>query len=247
MHPRSLLRQLTRIPHEKPCDTLWESMLGTDKVRHCPSCERQVYSLSDMTELEAELRLLNAGEAVPCIRYARNADGEVAHLVAQAARPRGYLSSASARALVVASALGTGLTAQAQEKDKEPTQCVMLSGLENASPPAAAPAAGAGAPAPSPRPSASAPAAAPPSPPPPPIPLAGAPPPPRQQIAYGTLTVRSKTPRDLDVHGIKLKAPLDVFRMTPGEFVLKVEGKKPRTIKFTIKLNEPTTIDLDKK
>jgi hypothetical protein len=77
--------------------------------------------------------------------------------------------------------------------------------------------------------------------------LAGAAPPPHERIAYGTLIVRSKTPRDLDVAGLKLKAPLDGFRMTPGQFVLKVEGKKKRSIKFSIKLDEPTTIDLDKK
>ena len=79
MHPRSLLRQLTRVPLAKPCDSSWESMVGSDKVRHCASCDRDVYSLSDMSALEAELRLLNAGDAVPCIRYARDRDGAVAH------------------------------------------------------------------------------------------------------------------------------------------------------------------------
>jgi hypothetical protein len=60
------------------------------------------------------------------------------------------------------------------------------------------------------------------------------------------LTVRSKVPRDIEVQGIKMKAPLDVFRMTPGDFALKVQGKK-KPIKFTIKLEQQTTIDLDKK
>jgi hypothetical protein len=240
MHPRSLLRQLTRIPLEKPCDSPWESMVGTDKVRHCDSCDREVYSLSDMTELEAELRLLNSGEAVPCIRYARDADGEVMH---QPAPRRVFLSSASARTLAMASALGSAALAAADEKQQEPVQCVMLTGLEPVQENAPAAAAGAPAPAPAAR-AAAAPAAPPPQ---PPRPLAGAAPPPHQRIAYGTLIVRSKSARDLDVAGIKLKAPLDSFRMTPGQFVLKVEGKKKRTIKFTIKLDEPTTIDLDKK
>jgi hypothetical protein len=238
MHPRSLLRQLTRIPLEKPCDTPWASMVGTEKVRHCPACDRDVYSLSDMTELEAELRLLNAGEAVPCVRYARDADGRVRHLPPPR---RAVLSSPSARALVVASALGTSVVAGAQEHKKEPVQCVMLSGLAPGVAglaPAAAPAA----------PSAPAPAAGPaPAPPIPEPPLAGAPPPPHEEIAYGTLTVRSKTPRDLEIQGLTLKAPLAEFRMTPGEFVLKVVGKKKRTVKFTIKLHQQTTIDLDKK
>jgi hypothetical protein len=234
MDPRSLLRQLTRVPLEKPCDTPWESMAGGEKVRHCAACDRDVYSLSEMTELEAELRLLNSGEAVPCVRYARDADGNVLH------RPpprRVLLSLPSARALVVASALGG--SALAQEKDKEPVQCVMLNAPEavpgGAMAAPLAPAAGAAAPAPA--------APAPPR----PIPLAGAPPPPRQPIPYGTLTVRSKTPRDVEVQGIKLKAPLAEFRLTPGNFVLKVDGKKKRTVSFTIKLNQQTTIDLDKK
>src|SRR6266540_2015442 len=111
MHPRSLLRQLTRVPLEKPCDSPWESMDGTDKVRHCRSCDRDVYSLSDMTELEAELRLLNAADAAPCIRYARGSDGEVMHLAPPPPMRRPFLPSASARALVVASALGSGLMA----------------------------------------------------------------------------------------------------------------------------------------
>jgi hypothetical protein len=235
MHKRSLLRQLTRIPLEKPCDSPWESMAGSDKVRHCASCDREVYSISEMTELEAELRLLNAGEAVPCIRYARDSQGRVMHL-AEPRRP--YLSSPSARALVVASALGSGLyagDAAAQQKGKakaaEPVQCVMLNSPE----PAASK---------SPAPSNAAPGAVPSSPPrPDPIPLAGAPPPPREQVAYGSLSVKSKEPREIEVQGIKLQAPLATFRMTPGSFTLKVDK---RTIKFTIKLNQQTTVDLDK-
>jgi hypothetical protein len=140
---------------------------------------------------------------------------------------------------MVASALGSGLVAgdaAAQQKAKakaaEPVQCVMLT--EPAPAPSKAPASSTAAPAAT---------AAAPAPSPEPVPLAGAAPPPREQIAYGTLTVRSKQPREIEVQGIKLQAPLAVFRMTPGNFVLKVEK---RTIKFTIKLNQQTTIDLDK-
>jgi hypothetical protein len=82
-----------------------------------------------------------------------------------------------------------------------------------------------------------------------PIPLAGAAPPPRQPIAYGTLSIRSKEPRDVEIQGIKLKAPVASFRMTPGDFVAEVrqEGKKKRTVKFTIKLDQQTVVDLDKR
>src|SRR2546421_11907779 len=100
MHPRSLLRQVTRIPLEKPCESRWESMVGGDKVRRCASCDRDVYSLSDMSELEAELRLLNAGEAVPCIRAARDRYGLVAYR-GPPTRGRFSVASGAARALVV--------------------------------------------------------------------------------------------------------------------------------------------------
>jgi hypothetical protein len=240
MHPRSLLRQLTRGPLEKPCDSPWESMVGGGKVRHCTSCDRDVYSLSDMSELEAELRLLNAGDAVPCIRYARDRDGLVAHL-APPPRRRFYVAGTSARALVVASALvARDAVAQGKAKADEPVQCVMLNALEPS------PAASAGAPAKG-APAAPAPA---PAPPPPPIPLAGAPPPPQHQVAYGTLTIRSKVPRELELQGIKLQAPLAQFRMTPGDFVVELSEpgkKKKRKIKFTITVDQQTTLDLDKR
>ena len=199
-----------------------------------------------MSELEAELRLLNAGEAVPCIRYARDRDGLVAHR-APPTRRRFSVASGAARALVVASTLAAR-DAGAQNKGKadEPAQCVMLTALEP-TPAASAAAPATGAPAKG----APAAAAAAPSPmPPPPVPLAGAAPPPRQKIAYGTLTIRSKVPRELDVQGIKLQAPLALFRMTPGNFVADVSEpgkKKKRKVKFTITLDEQTTLDLDKR
>jgi hypothetical protein len=246
MHPRSLLRQLTRIPLAKPCDSPWESMVGSDKVRRCASCERDVYSLSDMSELEAELRLLNAGDAVPCIRYARDRDGLVAHRAAPPPPRRLSVAGVSARALVVASALvARDAVAQGKDKPNEPVQCVMLNALEPA-PAATASAPAKGAPAAAPA-AAAAPA---PTPPEPPIRLAGAPPPPEHRVAYGTLTIRSKVPREVELQGIKLQAPLALFRMTPGDFVVEVAqpGKrKKRQIKFTITVDQPTTLDLDKR
>lgn len=244
MHPRSLLRQLTRIPLAKPCDSPWESMVGNDKVRRCAACERDVYSLSDMSELEAELRLLNAADAAPCIRYARASDGQVVHRASPPPPRRLSAAGASARALVVASALvARDAVAQGKDKANEPAQCVMLNALEP-TPPASA-----SAPA---RPAAAAAAApAPKGPPPePPVPLAGAAPPPQHQVAYGTLTIASKVPREVDLQGIKLHAPLAQFRMTPGDFVVEVSDpgkKKKRKVKFTITPDQKTTIDLDKR
>ena len=222
-------------------------------VRHCAACDRQVYSLSEMTAFEAELRLLNAADVVPCIRYRRDEAGEVVHLLPYVTSPARAASrpGVSARALVVASALGTGLlTRDAEAKDKkppeEPVQCVMLT-------PPPAPAAA----APSPAASGSAGAAAPAAPAapaattaaPPPM-MGGAAPPPQHAIAYGTLTIKSKTPRDVKLSGLSLKAPLVGFRVTPGAFSLEItepSAKKPRTLRVTIKENQVTILDLDKR
>lgn len=245
MHPRSLLRQLTRAPHDKPCDSPWESMVGSAKVRRCAACERDVYSLSDMTELEAELRLLNAADALPCIRYARDRDGSVIHLAPPPPPRRLSAAGASARALVVASTLvAQDALAQNKNKPNEPVQCVML----NEPAPAPAPAASA---TPGLAPAKGAPVApAKTAPPEEPIRLAGAPPPIEHRVVYGTLSIRSKEPRDLEIQGIKLQAPLPQFRMTPGDFTVEVTEpgkKKKRKIKFTITAEKQTTIDLDKR
>lgn len=74
-------------------------------------------------------------------------------------------------------------------------------------------------------------------------------------VAWGLLTIKSKVPRQVNVHGLSLTAPVTAFRMTPGDFVLEVtetaanapKSKKPRSIKVTIKRDQTTTIDLDKR
>jgi hypothetical protein len=57
-------------------------------------------------------------------------------------------------------------------------------------------------------------------------------------------------PREIELQGIKLQAPLALFRMTPGNFVVEVTDpgkKKKRTLKFTIAVDQKTTLDLDKR
>jgi hypothetical protein len=68
-----------------------------------------------------------------------------------------------------------------------------------------------------------------------------------QPVAAGTLTVASKVPRELKVDGVTLKAPLAEFRMTPGKFTAEVTGpgKKRKIVKFTIKADQVTKLDLD--
>ena len=147
---------------------------------------------------------------------------------------------------MVASALvARDAIAQGKDAANAPVQCIMLPALEpSPAPSASAPAKSA--------PSKGAPAAPAPAPAAPqePIRLAGAPPPLQQQVAYGTLSIRSKEPRELQLQGIKLQAPLAAFRMTPGDFVVEVTEsgkKKKRKLKFTITVDQQTTLDLDKR
>ena len=250
--PDSMLRQLTSEPIEKPCAADWDEMRGDDKVRHCDECDREVYAISKMTELEAELRLLNAPDALPCIRYARDASGNVIH-AADLVRSD-YLANrpgTSARAFVMASALGSALvTRDAGAKPPvvaaaEPTQCVPY---EQPAPPPPAPSAGAAA-APATRPAPAPPAAPTAAPQPEPVMLGGAPPPMRVDPVFGTLDLVSKVQRTFTVGSVVIAAPHAGFRMTVGNFVAEVtdQGKKPRKVKFKIEAGKSTKIDLDKR
>ena len=59
-----------------PCNISWDSMKGDERVRHCGQCNKNVYSISNMTESEANefLRLTN-GKA--CVNFYRRTDGTI--------------------------------------------------------------------------------------------------------------------------------------------------------------------------
>ena len=78
--------------------------------------------------------------------------------------------------------------------------------------------------------------------------MGGAPPPMQERAVFGTLIVKSKIPRDIKIASIALKAPLAGYLLTPGKFVIEVRepNGKVRKVKMTIKVDEKTTIDLDK-
>jgi hypothetical protein len=59
-----------------PCSADWESMTGDDCVRHCASCDLNVYNLSAMTADEAA-ELVSSKEGRLCARFYRRADGTV--------------------------------------------------------------------------------------------------------------------------------------------------------------------------
>jgi len=68
-----------------PCTVTWESMTGSEQVRHCAHCQQQVYNISAMDREAAEEFLQtsrgNGGDGQDgrrvCVRFYRRPDGTV--------------------------------------------------------------------------------------------------------------------------------------------------------------------------
>jgi hypothetical protein len=69
---------LDRVGVAKPCKANWAEMTGDDRVRHCGSCDLDVYDISAMRRDEAQAFLASrAGAGRTCIRFFRRADGRL--------------------------------------------------------------------------------------------------------------------------------------------------------------------------
>jgi hypothetical protein len=84
---RASLPVLDNIQIAAPCSAEWASMTGDERVRHCSSCNKNVYNLSDMTREEAQALLVER-EGQLCVRYYRRHDGTI--LTADCARGKRY-------------------------------------------------------------------------------------------------------------------------------------------------------------
>jgi len=58
-----------------PCRASWEEMAGTERVRFCQECRRNVYNLSAMSRSEAEDLVRQRETRRLCIRFYRRTDG----------------------------------------------------------------------------------------------------------------------------------------------------------------------------
>jgi hypothetical protein len=67
---------LDRLHIASPCAADWNDMIGSDRVRFCGQCRKNVYHLSNMSRKEAE-RLIAQREGGMCVRFYRRADGTV--------------------------------------------------------------------------------------------------------------------------------------------------------------------------
>jgi hypothetical protein len=59
-----------------PCRADWNHMEGDDRVRHCQSCAKNVYNLSEMSREAAE-KLIAEKEGDLCVRFYQRADGTI--------------------------------------------------------------------------------------------------------------------------------------------------------------------------
>ncbi|HUS32941.1 MAG TPA: hypothetical protein VMZ53_30775 [Kofleriaceae bacterium] len=80
MKARAKLPVLPNIRVASPCTADWKEMAPVDdvgeRVRHCGSCDKNVYNLSQMTRDEAEALIL-AKEGRLCVRYFQRKDGTI--------------------------------------------------------------------------------------------------------------------------------------------------------------------------
>lgn len=104
---RAKLPVLEDVRVASPCNADWDRMSGDDRVRHCGSCNQQVFNLSSMTRDEAEALLL--ARAHLCIRYYRRADGTILLADCAIGAPRRRLRRRIA--LLAAAAVGGGMLA----------------------------------------------------------------------------------------------------------------------------------------
>jgi len=59
-----------------PCSASWDDMDGDDRTRHCSSCTKNVYNLSEMSSAEA-IALIAEKEGRLCVRFYHRPDGTV--------------------------------------------------------------------------------------------------------------------------------------------------------------------------
>jgi hypothetical protein len=73
---RAKLPILDNIRVASPCTADWNEMVGDDRVRHCGTCDKDVFNLSQMTRDEAE-SLVRDKHGELCARYYQRKDGTI--------------------------------------------------------------------------------------------------------------------------------------------------------------------------
>ena len=124
-HVRRLIDEAVRLPVldnveiASPCGADWNAMTGDDRVRHCGSCDKQVFNISAMTRDEATALVRdNAGQV--CLRYYQRADGTILLADCTIGRRRRRLGIAGSALL----AAGAGVAVAVHVAPDEPSLLV---------------------------------------------------------------------------------------------------------------------------
>src|SRR5678815_809868 len=95
--------KLDRLQIPVPCPADWDRMIGSDRVRYCSDCNKDVYDISKMSINEAEALVSSARDRL-CVRLVREVDGST---VTQ--EPFTSLHLAGRRASPIAAAVVTAI------------------------------------------------------------------------------------------------------------------------------------------
>lgn len=73
------IKQVQSVVIETPCSVDWDLMDGDEKKRFCGQCQKNVYNLSAMSDIEAAnvLQMNGPGKRRPCVYFYRKEDGTV--------------------------------------------------------------------------------------------------------------------------------------------------------------------------
>jgi len=93
---------LTELRVAFDCPAKWDDMKGDGRSRHCGTCKRNVYNISDMSREEAIAFLESKGARV-CVRYYQRADGTVL------TKPCGKMKRVAYRGRILASSICAAL------------------------------------------------------------------------------------------------------------------------------------------
>ncbi len=94
---------LDSIDVESPCSESWNEMRGSEQIRFCSHCAKDVHNLSEMTRKQARKMVASSNGGI-CVRYIRRPDGRIQTI-------KNTLHQITKRTAVAAGVLGASLAA----------------------------------------------------------------------------------------------------------------------------------------
>ncbi|MDQ2746255.1 MAG: ankyrin repeat domain-containing protein [Acidobacteriota bacterium] len=120
----SKINLLDAVEVKTPCEQDWKTMRGTDEIRFCDHCAKDVHNLSAMTRKRARKLVAQSNGGI-CVRYVRRPDGKIQTI-------KNTLHQITRQTGIAAGVLGTSLTlstlayAQATPTDNNPNEAAQI-------------------------------------------------------------------------------------------------------------------------